>query len=261
MIHCFKCGADLPDNMLYCLNCGAELNTETPTVIRSGNGKNAVGRSTPANIGRSAVVSSYGKIAVAVGVLAIMGLIFYSMQGTYTPYSQPTTNANTQPLAMPSPTANQPAVYVASPPEQTKAEPQQPTIDREADKTAENEPRKTPPLVLPASSFPPFDEKGTPLRAVCKNGNPSYWQYDKWATCGMNGGVHEWANTRPANRMPANTNRPSANAKPANIYYSDPYKPYVPPRTYLCNDGTFDVVSEPYTGACRKNGGVSRRVG
>src|SRR5436189_6475675 len=25
MLHCFKCGADLPDNVIYCLQCGERL--------------------------------------------------------------------------------------------------------------------------------------------------------------------------------------------------------------------------------------------
>lgn len=33
MLHCFQCGADLPDNLAYCLHCGAALNDDTPTVV------------------------------------------------------------------------------------------------------------------------------------------------------------------------------------------------------------------------------------
>src|SRR5438094_8111300 len=33
MLHCFKCGADLPDNLAYCLHCGARLDDEIQTVV------------------------------------------------------------------------------------------------------------------------------------------------------------------------------------------------------------------------------------
>jgi len=35
MLHCFNCGADLPDNIVYCLQCGNPLNVgEDETVVR-----------------------------------------------------------------------------------------------------------------------------------------------------------------------------------------------------------------------------------
>jgi len=35
MLHCFECGADLPDNLLYCLHCGVQLDAaEDPTIVR-----------------------------------------------------------------------------------------------------------------------------------------------------------------------------------------------------------------------------------
>jgi hypothetical protein len=35
MLHCFNCGADLPDNILFCLQCGKPLETaEEETVVR-----------------------------------------------------------------------------------------------------------------------------------------------------------------------------------------------------------------------------------
>lgn len=33
MLHCFKCGKDLPDNINYCLYCGAELDADIETVV------------------------------------------------------------------------------------------------------------------------------------------------------------------------------------------------------------------------------------
>ncbi|MBX3299770.1 MAG: hypothetical protein KF736_09945 [Acidobacteria bacterium] len=45
-----------------------------------------------------------------------------------------------------------------------------------------------------------FNTKGNRLRAVCKNGEPSYWQYDAWATCGLKGGVAWWNPEHPANK-------------------------------------------------------------
>ena len=34
MLHCFQCGADLPDNLVFCLHCGAKLeDDETETVV------------------------------------------------------------------------------------------------------------------------------------------------------------------------------------------------------------------------------------
>src|SRR4051794_21831239 len=34
MLHCFECGADLPDNIVYCLQCGKPLGAEEETVVR-----------------------------------------------------------------------------------------------------------------------------------------------------------------------------------------------------------------------------------
>jgi len=35
-------------------------------------------------------------------------------------------------------------------------------------------------------------QNGKPLRAVCNNGEASYWQGDRFATCLLKGGVREW---------------------------------------------------------------------
>ena len=55
----------------------------------------------------------------------------------------------------------------------------------------------------PANIQPPvikeYDKQGRQLRAICNNGEPSYWQHDKFATCGMNGGVSRWNPQHPGN--------------------------------------------------------------
>lgn len=34
MLHCFKCGKDLPDNIAFCLYCGADLDADEETVVK-----------------------------------------------------------------------------------------------------------------------------------------------------------------------------------------------------------------------------------
>lgn len=34
MMHCFECGAAMPDNMVYCLLCGSKLGGEAETVVK-----------------------------------------------------------------------------------------------------------------------------------------------------------------------------------------------------------------------------------
>jgi hypothetical protein len=49
--------------------------------------------------------------------------------------------------------------------------------------------------VMPYESAvrPPLvDRNGKPLRAICNNGEPSYWEYDRALTCLQKGGVREW---------------------------------------------------------------------
>ena len=55
------------------------------------------------------------------------------------------------------------------------------------------------PTNIPPPKILEFDKNGRRLRAICKNGEPSYWQFDKWATCGMNGGVARWNPLHPRN--------------------------------------------------------------
>lgn len=33
MLHCFQCGADLPDNLVYCVHCGARLEDDDATTV------------------------------------------------------------------------------------------------------------------------------------------------------------------------------------------------------------------------------------
>lgn len=42
------------------------------------------------------------------------------------------------------------------------------------------------------TTVPPFDSAGKPLRAICINGDPSYWQGDAAFTCLVKGGVRTW---------------------------------------------------------------------
>lgn len=35
MLHCFSCGADLPDNLNFCLHCGERLKDEIPTLLKT----------------------------------------------------------------------------------------------------------------------------------------------------------------------------------------------------------------------------------
>lgn len=45
-----------------------------------------------------------------------------------------------------------------------------------------------------------FDQNGQRLRAICRNGQASYWQADRWATCLLKGGVAHWNPDHPGNQ-------------------------------------------------------------
>jgi hypothetical protein len=72
VIHCFSCGADLPDNLSYCLHCGVPLD-EAPTVIASPR--------------RSASRGRLGIGALLVGLPVLAGLLLVVTDRTSPPVS------------------------------------------------------------------------------------------------------------------------------------------------------------------------------
>ncbi len=76
MIHCFKCGADLPDNMAYCLHCGSSLD-KGPSTAFSATGFSATGFRSQTTRAESKKISP---IAIGLAIAAILlggGIIAY----------------------------------------------------------------------------------------------------------------------------------------------------------------------------------------
>ncbi len=104
MLHCFKCGADLPDNLAYCLQCGARLEDDDvdtvvvkrPDVIPDDVQPIRPEPKTGSGVAKFIVGAIIG--AGAVIVLLVAGIIFISMQ------SEPRkTNAANNSVASPTP--------------------------------------------------------------------------------------------------------------------------------------------------------------
>jgi len=268
MLHCFKCGADLPDNVIYCLQCGDRLDgaDDAETVLRQPKTKEVVTPDTSPKVSRSplspfVVIQIAGAIILA-SILLIVLIGGLKSPSSYFPPDAPQNRindnvANASPRQMqtpqaPSPTAtplpnwnpvmtervNQPNCEVTAPAQlhvncdtaDCDIDPSTvaPTLGigervvrhgtyrqargrlryrwelvsnsigqfwiasnklrcDELENANPNQPTRPP----TCSDFAQIED-GDPLRAVCKSGRASYWQFDKGSTCLLQGGVREW---------------------------------------------------------------------
>lgn len=213
MIHCFKCGSDIPDNMIYCLHCGERLDAEPETVVK----ENPIPTEPPKSIiyvvfdwvAKAVAASAIFLLVMAAGCLVLAGLIIYGSWGSTNQTSGNTAQSVPLPEPIP-PTPKSPSPT----PRKTKPTPA-PVVNRDAEmerivesqrrqREYDAETRRIQQMGNRPANIPPpvireYDQKGQQLRAICKNGEPSYWQYDKFATCGMNGGVFRWNPRHPRN--------------------------------------------------------------
>jgi len=197
---CTNCRALLGVGNVFCVNCGtpvtASIEIEHETVIR------------PAASPSAKPKASATSAAVGILILAVGGIfmLFYGLDGKR-PLDNSTNAAaanaaartiiDAQPADTPS-VVNRPM----SKPEAQPATPQRITA-----------PTATPRVYTPESAnsnqvgsrsnraanipdrslanlagYAPYDRNGKRLRAICKDGSPSYWQYDSWAICLAKGG-------------------------------------------------------------------------
>lgn len=172
---CERCQSRLPDDVIYCLDCGSRLD-ETATVVR-------------ANVFEQRPAPTL-KIAAVVASFALAALFAYSLiPQTVTPVT----------LAPPTPTPEivERVVYVPVTPTPTpkprnaatpKPKPTPIDVDELRERLA---PTPTPDVRPRYKGYLLYNEDGDRLRAICKNGRPSYWQLDRALTCMANGGVAE----------------------------------------------------------------------
>lgn len=202
---CRQCNALLAAGNVYCLNCGTPV---ADSVLDTGEQETVVIRP------RQDKPAWFALAVVAVlGVLLLGGFLLWradkgqletgSRIPTTTPVAGPSEQAtvtpkSTEPIAAakrtPPPTAATPANRQGDRVQGEKSKRDRPTVDGETPASAYNTATvgnyatNRPPLVR---GWPAYDAKGRPIRAICNNGRPSYWQYDRFAVCGANGGVAE----------------------------------------------------------------------
>lgn len=198
---CHNCKALLAAGNVYCLNCG----TPAAESVEAENEQETVIRPQAAVRSRSSAWQIPMFAAGAVAVVAVLGFFLYSQREQSANIN--TTTERTAPATTPTyAPANAVARDDPAPVKTPKPRPvKTPTsIDDTQGKIMDDEMRSrnangNMPVNLPPPVIEEFNRKGEQLRAVCKNGEPSYWQYDKWATCGMNGGVARWNPRHPKN--------------------------------------------------------------
>lgn len=207
MIHCFKCGADMPDNMIYCLHCGVLLETEPETIVREKvkEIKEDASDPTHSEIVMNWTAETIRKVAFAFIALVLVGLFATLFLSRLAGGENPSIMANNAPANKP---VNIPPVNVMlrespienSPQQKVKPSPTAINIDEPQGKIIEPEmqqqQQRPPEAVLPPPtnyepSPPEYNDEEKQLRAICKNGDWSYWQYDRFATC-LGRGVRWW---------------------------------------------------------------------
>ena len=235
MIHCFTCNIDVSDDMTFCTNCGEKLvrygndfvipnrgrkaDDEVETVIRPAAEQETVFRR-KADVKRplfesfskpqpkketSRVVAKWIAGTLALAILAVMGIVDNERRQRAAANA-----ANVQPQIdemvvqrqderqrkqQSTPEARTPVV----PPPTPKQKPRYTPEPANRNLNRANLYNSGPAYNIPPPRIMEFDRYGRRLRAICKNGEPSYWQFDKWATCGMNGGVLRWNPNHPKN--------------------------------------------------------------
>jgi hypothetical protein len=105
MLHCYNCGADMPDNMLYCTRCGKKLDaTETQTQVFGDGAAPTVAFGGPTRpVTQPMVVKKRGGglkafliVLVSLLVLGGIGVVAAAMFWTYSKRQAVVVNANIQ---------------------------------------------------------------------------------------------------------------------------------------------------------------------
>ena len=216
-MHCFECAAAMPDNMIYCLNCGAKLDGEAETAVRETIPAPRIVIMPPIP-SRTEIATSYVKesrplryivggvvlVAVIAG-LAFLAYLFYFQVPDATFGLGPNNNS----VASAAPTPTPEIIIITATPKLTRTSkprlaPTPISIDEVQGEIMDDEMRQrnanaNRTVVLPPPAITEFNRQGERLRAICKNGEPSYWQFDKFLTCKMNGGVARWNRQHPKN--------------------------------------------------------------
>jgi len=218
---CVNCKALLEPGNVYCINCGvpiAESVYEEQTVIK------------PRPVQKER--KSYLPLAILLGCAVIVGILVNAAANINNPKESLIASPKTPSLANQIPNTN----YESSKSEVSnrdtpEPEPTAQTSRQQPDREKRNEeftvqsssPEEYPKeKITPKCSDYPLYQDGVPLRAVCNSGTPSYWQYDRWATCLMQKGVLEWClrPSPPANKpINAAVRRPPANSP----YFNAPF--------------------------------------
>lgn len=205
MIYCEKCSTELPDEAVACYHCG----TLTGATFVVGSSARPVPKEQPDLLDRLTKVIAVASLAV----LALAAVWFVAAN-----VSQRASQI--EPLVTRNTPAPETSAKIESPP---------PTPAPTQIKTPRPAPQATGPIgTVPTPNAPPvvpppqataicrdgtFDvsltgmcdghkgvqqylisgiKPGQVARAICNNGQISYWQGDAWATCGMNSGVRWW---------------------------------------------------------------------
>jgi len=225
MIHCFKCGSDLPDNMLYCLHCGSLLNDEAETVVKERIEPPPVAPSVKRELGWS--VSAVTKAALAIIGLGVMGIMLYmigrqSVDSRIPPDAFNQTPNFAQGVSALPPTPDTSPIINAEPdapssvkPDLSKTKPSKTPINVDEvrgeivnrEMRAINAVRRAPYPNRPATNAPPanyiYSIKPATNRPVtrtkgrsaqCRDGSAEWRASDFHLMCIKNGGVLYWGN-------------------------------------------------------------------
>jgi len=93
MLHCFQCGADLPDNLAFCLHCGAQLEDDVPTVVIPEPTPPEPRPSGGSGAAKFILGSMFGGIAVIL-LLGIGAFVLFSKRNDEHPAYTPVSNSN-----------------------------------------------------------------------------------------------------------------------------------------------------------------------
>jgi hypothetical protein len=152
---------------------------ETPTVVRP--------RESAPTSDRSKTMLIAAIVVATIGVVAIVAAILFANRNASREVAVQNVNVYVTPV--PSPTPDQsPTIdpFIANVANQAAANAERAIAN--AVQEAANAAAK----ISNSMSPPPFDKKGKPLRAICKDGTPSYYQGSRKFTCLTKGGVRIW---------------------------------------------------------------------
>jgi hypothetical protein len=189
---CSQCAAQLSPDDVYCPKCAKPVASfafdrdnvsqveplETPTVVRT--------RESVEKPDRSKVMLITAIAVATIGVIAIVGAILFANRSSNREVAVQNVNVYVTPMPTETPIRT-PTVdpFVANVANQAAANVERAIANavQEAANSVSNSSANRPPA---------FDKKGKPLRAICKDGTPSYYQGSRSLTCLTKGGVRVW---------------------------------------------------------------------